>query len=50
VLAGVLMAAAWQFFVVCAETGWQPHKVVVASAVTLGTAGWIWLYDEITAP
>ena len=50
VCAGALMATAWDFFVVCAATGWQPHKVVAASAVTLGIAGWIWLWDEVNAP
>ena len=50
VCAGALMATAWQFFVVCAATGWQPHKVVVASAITLGITGWIWLWDEVSAP
>jgi hypothetical protein len=33
-----------------AATGWQPHKVVAASAVTLGITGWIWLWDEVSAP
>ena len=47
VCAGALMATAWQFFVVCAATGWQPHKIVVASAITLGITGWIWLWDEL---
>ena len=50
VCAGALMATAWQFFVVCAATGWQPHKIVVASAITLGITGWIWLWDEVNAP
>ena len=50
VCAGALMATAWQFFVVCAATGWQPHKVVAASAITLGITGWIWLWDEVNAP
>ena len=45
--AGALMAAAWQFFVVCAATGWQPHKIVVASAITLAITGWVWLWDEL---
>jgi hypothetical protein len=47
IVVGALMAAAWDFFVVCATTGWQPHKVVAASAITLGIAGWIWLWDEL---
>jgi hypothetical protein len=47
VCAGALMATAWQFFVVCAATGWVPHKVVAASAITLGITGWIWLWDEL---
>ena len=47
VCAGALMATAWQFFVVCAATDWQPHKIVVASAITLGITGWIWLWDEL---
>jgi len=50
VCAGALMATAWDFFVVSAATGWQPHKVVAASAITLGIAGWIWLWDEASAP
>ena len=50
VCAGALMATAWDFFVVCAATGWQPHKVVAASAITLGITGWIWLWDEVNAP
>jgi hypothetical protein len=41
------MATAWQFFVLCAATGWVPHKVVAASAITVGIAGWIWLWDEL---
>jgi hypothetical protein len=41
------MATAWQFFVVAAQTGWQPHRIVVASAIWLGIAGWIWLWDEL---
>jgi hypothetical protein len=47
VCAGALMATAWQFFVVAAQTGWQPHRIVVASAIWLGIAGWIWLWDEL---
>ena len=35
------------FFVVCAATGWKPHKIVVASAITLGITGWVWLWDEL---
>ena len=50
VCAGALMATAWDFFVVCAATGWHPHKVVAASAITLGITGWIWLWDEVSAP
>jgi hypothetical protein len=45
--AGLLMAAAGDFFVVCAATGWMPHKIVVASAIALGITGWIWLWDEL---
>ena len=47
VCAGALMATGWNFFVVCAATSWQPHKIVVASAITLAITGWVWLWDEL---
>jgi hypothetical protein len=46
VCAGALMATAWEFFAICAATGWVPHKVVAASAITLGITGWVWLWTN----
>ena len=47
--AGLLIATPFWLF---ASQGldWLPHKVVAASAITLGITGWIWLWDEVNAP